>query len=115
MSTVKLGSSDEDFFKKYDRKFIQLSRDVAILIHIFEKDREHSWEDIWLHDFTGVYERDHLLYKEAANQLIDQLEGQWCRAFLEALREVCDERIEQDLIDCGIKKPENNGTENENV
>ena len=112
MSTVKLGNSNEDFFKKYDRKFIQLSRNVAILIHIFEKDPDHSWEDVWLRDFTGVCERDHLLYKEAAKQFIDQLEGNWCRAFLMALKEVCEERIEQDLIDCGLKPKKDEDSSN---
>lgn len=111
MSTVKLWKPDEkNFFKKYDRKFIQLSRNVAILIHIFDKD--HSWEDIWLRDFTGVCERDHFLYKEAAKQFIDQLEGHWCRAFLMALKEVCEERIEQDLIDCGLKPKKDEDSSN---
>lgn len=37
MSTVKLGTAGDDFFKKYDRKFIQLDRNTAMLIHLFEK------------------------------------------------------------------------------
>lgn len=97
MSTVKLGKADENFFKQYDRKFIQLNRDTALLLHIFTKDSEHSWEDIWLQDLTGVYEKDILLYEEAAKQFIDQLEGQWCRGFLQALRNECDKRIQEDL------------------
>ena len=100
MSTVKLGKADENFFKKYDRRFIQLSRNIAILIHIFEKDLDHSWEDIWLQDFTGVCERDHFLYKEAAKQFIDQLEGNWCVAFLEALRDECDKHIQEHKERC---------------
>ena len=100
MSTVKLGKADENFFKKYDRRFIQLSRNVAILIHIFEKDLDHSWEDIWLQDFTEVCERDHFLYKEAAKQFIDQLEGNWCVAFLEALRDECDKHIQEHRERC---------------
>lgn len=98
-----------DYYKKYDRKFIQLCRNTAILIHIFEKDKDHSWEDVWLHDFTGVYEKDHLLYKEAAKQFIDQLEGNWCVAFLEALRDECNKRIEQDNK---FKKESNDGNKN---
>ena len=97
MSTVKLGTAGEDFFKQYDRKFIQLNRDTALLLHIFTKDSDHSWEDIWLQDLTGVYEKDILLYEEAAKQFIDQLEGQWCRGFLQALRDECDKRIQEDL------------------
>ena len=98
--------SADKFFKNYKRKLIQLHRDTAILIHIFEKDTDHSFEDVWLHDLTGVYETDVELLRGSAKQLIDQLEGHWCRAFLEALRDECDARIEQDLIDCGLKKKE---------
>ena len=107
MSVVKLGNTDDNFFKSYDRKFIQLDRDIAILIHLFRKDPDHSWEDAWLHDFTDVAEKDFFLYKEAAKQFIDQLEGNWCRAFLEALRDECNARIEQDLINCGLKQKDN--------
>lgn len=85
---------------------------MAILIHIFEKDSAHSFEDAWLHDLTGVYETDVELLRSSAKQLIDQLEGHWCRAFLEALRDECDKRIEQDLIDCGLKKNENESSSN---
>lgn len=105
MSTVKLGNAEDDFFKKYDRRFIQLDRNTAILIHIFEKDKDHSWEDMWLHDFTGVYEKDHLLYKEAAKQFLDQLEGNWSIAFLKALRDECDKHIQEHNEKC--KKYEN--------
>lgn len=83
-------------FKKYTRKFIQLSRNVALLLHIFEKDVDHAWEDISLEDNEEVWKMDHNLYKESAKQLIDQLEGNWCVAFLEALRDECIERIELD-------------------
>lgn len=99
--------SEDRFFKNYKRKLIQTSKDTAILIHIFEKDVDHSFEDAWLHDLTGVYKTDMELLRGSAKQLIDQLEGTWCRAFLEALRDECNARIEQDLIDCGLKKPEN--------
>ena len=106
MSTVKLGKADENFFKKYDRKFIQLSRDIGMLIHLFEKDSDHTWEDVWLQDFTGVYERDMLLYEEAAKQFIEQLEGHYCIAFLEALRNECDKHIYKYMGRC--KKFEKN-------
>lgn len=102
--------STESLFKKYKRKLIQTDRDIAILIHIFEKDSDHSFEDAWLHDLTGVYETDVELLRDSAKQLIDQLEGNWCRAFLEALRDECNTRIEQDLIDCGLKVKEENET-----
>ena len=100
MSTVKLGKADENFFKKYDRKFIQLSRNIGMLIHIFEKDLDHTWEDVWLQDFTGVYEKDHSLYKEAAKQFRDQLEGHYSIAFLKALRDECDKHIQDHYNKC---------------
>ena len=83
-------------FKDYKRKFIQLRSDVLVLLHIFEKDSYHSFEDISLEDNEEVWEMDHALYKESAKQFIDQLEGHWCVAFLEALRDECIERIELD-------------------
>lgn len=83
-------------FKDYKRKFIQLRRDVLILLHIFEKDVDHSFEDMSLEDHNEVWKMDNTLYKESAKQFIDQLEGHWCVAFLEALRDECIERIELD-------------------
>lgn len=113
MGTINLGTAGDNFFKKYDRKFIQLSRNIGMLIHLFEKDSDHSWEDVWLQDFIGVYEKDHFLYREAAKQFIDQLEGHYCIAFLKALRDECDKHIQDHYNKC--KKFEDNGTENENV
>lgn len=87
-------------FKKYTRKFIQLSRNVVLLLHIFEKDVDHSWEDVHLQDFEGVYETDYNIHREAAKQLINQLEGHWCIMFLEALRDECNKIIEEDKKRC---------------
>lgn len=107
MSIVKLGKTDYDYFKNYERKFIQLNRNTVMLIHLFHKESDHSFEDLWLHDLTGVYETDINILRDSAKQLINQLEGHWCRAFIEALRDECDQRIEQDLIEYGLKKKEN--------
>lgn len=95
MSTVKLGSAESDYFKNYDRKFIQLSRDICMLIHLFEKDPDKSFEDIFLHDLSNVHEKDFHMFQEAAEQFIHQLEGNWCIAFLEALRNECDKIIKE--------------------
>lgn len=112
MSTVKLGTAEGNFFRKYDRKFIQLDRNICMLIHLFEKDDDHSWEDVWLQDFTGVYERDMLLYEEAAKQFIKQLEGHYCIAFLEALRNECDKHVQEHRERCRkIEKNENSSSE----
>ncbi len=100
MSIVNLGKTDDDYFKKYERKFIQLNRDTVMLIHLFHKESDHSFEDIWLHDLTGVYETDFNILRDSAKQLINQLEGHWCRAFLEALRDECSSRIKEDLENC---------------
>lgn len=87
-------------FKEYTRRFIQLNRDTALLLHIFTKDFDHSWEDVHLQDFTGVYEADYNIHREAAKQFIKQLEGHWCIMFLEALRDECNSLIEEDNIKC---------------
>lgn len=93
MSILKTNQTD---FKEYDRKFIQLNRDVVMMLHLFKKDSAHSWEDAWLHDFEQVEEADYRLYEEAAKQFINQLEGNWSVAFLTALRNACDKVIESD-------------------
>lgn len=95
-----MSSTHNNPFKKYTRKFIQLSRNVALLLHIFEKDFDHSWEDVHLQDFEGVYEADYNIHREAAKQFIQQLEGHWCIMFLEALRDECDKIIEEDKKRC---------------
>ena len=87
-------------FKDYKRKFIQLRRDVLILLHIFEKDVDHSFEDMSLEDHKEVWKIDNTLYKESAKQFIDQLEGHWCIMFLEALRDECNKVIEEDKKRC---------------
>lgn len=93
MSTEK--KDPYKIFKDYKRKFVQLDRETALLLHIFTKDEEHSWEDIWLHDYTGVAEADYFIHEEAAKQLLDQLEGHWCVAFLETLIKECQQRIDE--------------------
>ena len=95
MSTIKLEKVDKNFFKKYDRKFIQLNKDIVILIHIFEKNSAHTWEDIWLQDSIEIYKKDTLLYEEAAKQFIKQLKGHYCISFLEALRNECDKHVQK--------------------
>ena len=115
-NVVKLGSASDDYFKKYDRRFIQLDHNTVMLIHLFEKDLDHSFEDIWLNDFTKVAEYDYNLYEIAAKQFIVQLEGNYCISFLKALREECDKIIEEDRIrkEKTCKKL-GYGTKNENV
>ena len=74
-----------------------MNRNTAMLIHIFEKDKDHSWEDVWLENFNALWEYDYKLYKEATEQFIKQLEGDYC---IEALRDKCNEVIQEDKIRC---------------
>ena len=95
-----MSKESKNLFKEYTRRFIQLNRDTALLLHIFKKDFDHSWEDVHLQDFTGVYEADYNIHREAAKQFIKQLEGHWCIMFLEALRDECNKLIEEDKKRC---------------
>ncbi len=67
-----------------------------MLIHLFYKDSQHSFEDMVVPDICDeVLETNFHTYKEAAEQLFDQLEGHWCVAFCKALRDKCDELIKE--------------------
>lgn len=85
-----------DDFKNYKREFIQVSSDTVMLLHIFEKDTEHSIEDVSLAEDYDVYEEAmYNLRKEAAAQFIKQLEGNECIAFVKALKEECENYLEK--------------------
>ena len=93
-------------FKDYERKLIQTSRNTAVLLHLFHKDPDHEFEDIFLEDICDkVIAVDYEVYEEAADQFIKQLEGYWCVAFCRALRDKCDALIKEHKEKC--KKYEN--------
>lgn len=77
-------------YKKYHRHLIQLRPEVAMMIHLYNRDSDDTWESIWLDDNDQYYIEDFECIKESAHQLILQLEGHWCDAFIEALRDECD-------------------------
>lgn len=85
-----------DEFKNYKRNFILINRNTAILLHIFSKDTNQSFEDIILSDHDG-YEIDMFnTYKTSAEQFIKQFEGHDCIAFIEALRDECNKILKKD-------------------
>jgi len=81
-------------FKEYHRHLIQLRPDVAMLIHLFERNDDDNWESVWLDDNDKYYIEDFECIKESAKQLLLQLEGHYCDAFIEALRDECNKILE---------------------
>ena len=81
-------------YKTYHRHLIQLRPDVAMLIHLFERNSDDTWESIWLDDNEKYYEEDYECIKESAKQLLLQLEGHYCDLFIESLRDECNKLLE---------------------
>ena len=86
---------DIEDFKKYHRHLILLRPDVAMLIHLFHRDDDDTWESIWLRDNDKYAIEDYDCLRESAHQLILQLEGHWCDLFIEALRDECSQILEE--------------------
>lgn len=82
-------------FKEYHRHLIQLSPNTAMMIHLFNKDLDDEWESVWLDDNEKYSIEDFECITESAHQLILQLEGNWCDAFIKALRDECDVILEE--------------------
>ena len=105
--TEAIYSKNEDFqkvhkpiyeikdYKKYHRHLIQLRPEIAMMIHLFHRDDDDSWESIWFDDNDNYSIDDFDCIKESAHQLILQLEGHWCDAFIKALRDECDVILEE--------------------
>lgn len=81
-------------FKVYHRHLIMLRPEIAMLIHLFQRDSDDTWESIWLDDNEKYSEEDYECIRESAKQLMLQLEGHYCDAFIEALREECEKILE---------------------
>lgn len=75
---------------KYKRKPIVLSPHAIALIQIF--DRNDYLEDVWTTDFDEYTTKEDM--ESAAKQFIEQLEEQWCEAFMEALRDEINKLLE---------------------
>jgi hypothetical protein len=81
-------------FKEYERFPIHISQHHVLLIHVFE--RTDNLEDVlWLSEYEPKWEADAKMFNKSANQLIDQLEGSYCDAFLEELIKVCQEKLKK--------------------
>lgn len=105
--TDAVSSKNEDFlkthkpiyevenYKKYHRHLIQLRPEVAMMIHLFHRDSDDTWESIHLDDNDEYYIEDYDCIKESAHQLILQLEGHWCELFIESLRDECNKILEE--------------------
>ena len=79
-------------FKDYKRFPIILGQHSVIVVHVFK--RTDTLEDvIWMSDFEPKWVDDAEMYKRAANQFIDQLEGQYCDMFLMELIKVCEDKL----------------------
>lgn len=83
-------------FKNYKRDFILLNRNTAMLIHMFNKDSTHDLEDIVLEDHDEYLKNMVEIHKESAKQLLKQFEGNECVAFIEALRDECNNYLNKD-------------------
>ena len=66
-----------------------------MLIHLFHRDDDDTWESIWLRDNDKYAIEDYDCLRESAHQLILQLKGHWCDLFIEALRDECSQILEE--------------------
>lgn len=82
-------------FKQYHRTLIQLRPDIVMLIHLFHRDMDDTFETITLNANDGYYEADYECIKESAKQLLHQLEGHYCDLFIETLRDECNKILEE--------------------
>ena len=94
--------SETKDYTDYSRHLIQLNHDTAMMIHLFKKDPRHAFEEVWLDDNEKCCEAEYNCITDSAHQLILQLEGHWCEAFIEALRNECNQILE----DCNKRKEE---------
>lgn len=85
---------DIEKYDKYYRHLIQLRPDVAMLIHLFIRSSDDTWETIWLDDNEKFAEAEYECIRESAKQLMLQLEGHYCDAFVEALRDECNKILD---------------------
>ena len=82
-------------FKEYKRKLILLNNNTAMLIHILSAS-DMDLETIMINEMIeGGIESKTDVYKEAAEQFINQLEENECLYFIEALKEKCEEYIKR--------------------
>jgi hypothetical protein len=84
-------------FKDYKRFPVIMGAHDVLVVHVFE--RTDNLEDvIWMSDFEPKMYDDIEVYKRAASQFIDQLEGCYCDMFLMELIEVCREKLNKKAV-----------------
>ena len=84
--------------ENYERHPIILSKNTAIVIHVYTRlDRIC---DMWMYDDDMPYFCDNEI---AAKQLIDQLEDHWTPAFLLVLRDRITETLKEHDKEYGTK------------
>jgi len=85
---------DEEY-RNYKRIPIQTGRSSYAIIHMYEYQYDHI-EDMMQNDEL-LHKMCQVDFEQSADQFVRQLEGQECRAFIEALRDRCNEYIQEDL------------------
>ena len=81
-------------YKDYKRFPIIMGPHDVIVVHVFE--RNDKLEDVvWMSDFEPKMYDDVGVYKRAAEQFIDQLEGCYCDMFLMELIKVCENKLKK--------------------
>lgn len=84
------------------KKPIYLHKNAVVTINVYT--RPDDIEDVWITDFPQFDEDYENVYKEAAEQFIDQLKDEWTVGFLEALRKEIDKRLEPDELYPGTSR-----------
>jgi len=82
-------------WKGYERKLIQLRPDVVLMMHLFYRHGRDTLEDVFLGDNEKYYETNYDVIEESAHQFMQQLEGNTCIAFLEALKKEIEKELEK--------------------
>lgn len=82
-------------FEEYKRYPIQISDKTFILLHIYNRKYNHSFESAWLSDNQHYSDKQWSVYKDAADQFIKQFEGKECELFIRELRDRCDEYLKK--------------------
>jgi hypothetical protein len=73
------------------RKPIYLNKNAVALINVFT--RPDKIEDFWIMDFSGYPEDHKKVAEEAAEQFMEQLDGQYNELFLRALKKEINKRL----------------------
>lgn len=87
---------DLEDYKDYRRHMIMLRPDICMLIHLFKRDLDQNLEDAWLDDNDAYAVSNYDCITDSAHQLMLQLEGHYCQAFIKALKKEVDAILEKE-------------------